>query len=250
MEKADKMLACKKGSKFYIAICDDKEILVRKLFNQLRYFLKESKVDWEIYSFTDPLMLLECSKPIQILFLGIDMPQMNGLKVAKKAAEKWDDVKIIFLTAYLEYVQNAFKVKTFRYLLKPFQKDEVKEALFEAIDVLLEKKFRLINIDGKLIQINISDIYYIESLGDETAIFREKDYIITNMTLRDWCQEDYTGFYRCNKNYIVNFSYVEQIKDTILLKNGKELSMAIRKKRLIKDAYYSFKREKARLVWE
>ena len=237
-------------SKVHIAICDDKDIIVKKLHAQIQCFLKDREFEWEIHPFTDPLKLLQFSKPIQILFLDIDMPQMNGLKVAKEVAGKWQDVKIIFLTAYSEYMQNAFKVKTFRYLLKSFQNEEVKEALFEALDVILEKNFKLIKVDGKIIQINISDIYYVESLGDESVIYRENDFIISKSTLKEWAKENYFGFYRGNKDYIVNFLHVEQIKDKVLLTNGKELSIAVRKKRLIKEAYYLFKRDKARILWE
>lgn len=246
----NEVLFLKKGDKLHIAICDDQEIFVKKLYKQLHYFMREKSIDYEIHPFISPVRLLEYSQPIHILFLDIDMPQMNGLKAAKEASEKWNDVKIIFLTAYFEYVQNAFKVKTFRYLLKPFKREEVREALFEAVDVLLERNFKLIKLQGKVLQIDIPDVYYIEALGDQTAIFREKDYIICNIPLKEWCEENYNGLYRCNKNYLVNFLHVDQIKDTVLLTNGSELSIAVRKRRLIKEAYYQFKKEKARILWE
>ncbi|MBD5106075.1 MAG: response regulator transcription factor [Lachnospiraceae bacterium] len=250
MEREYETLFPNKGDKLQIAICDDKEIIVRELYKQLHHLMRKSGIEFKVLPFISPVRLLECQESIHILFLDIDMPQMNGLLTAKKASEKWNDIKIIFLTAHIEYVQSAFKVKTFRYLLKPFKKEDIREALYEAMDVLLERNFKLIKVQDRVIQINIPEIYYIEALGDQSAVFRENDYIISNVTLKEWCTENYTDLYRCNKNYIVNFLHVDKIKDKVFLTNGKELPVAVRKRRQIKEAYYSYRKERARIIWE
>ncbi|MBD5544798.1 MAG: response regulator transcription factor [Lachnospiraceae bacterium] len=250
MEREYEILSTYKGDKLHVAVCDDKEMIVRGLYKQLHYFMEKRGIKYKILPFISPIRLLECQKSIHILFLDIDMPQMNGLLTAKKASEKWDDIKIIFLTAHMEYMQSAFKVKTFRYLLKPFKKEDIREALYEAMDVLLEKRFKLIKVHDMVIQINIPEIYYIEALGDQSAVFMENDYMISNVTLKEWCGENYPDLYRCNKSYIVNFLHVEKIKDKVFLTNGKELPVAVRKRRQIKEAYYSYRKEKARILWD
>lgn len=250
MRKEDEVFFRLKGNKLHIAVCDDQEVLVRELYGQLHHLMKKSNMEYEIFPFINPIRLLECEEQIHILFLDIDMPQMNGLNTAREATRKWPDVKIIFLTAYLEYVQNAFKVKTFRYLLKPFQVSEIREALFEALDVILENNFKLIKVQDQVIQIDIPEIYYIEALGDQSAIFKKENYIVCNVTLKEWCMNSYPGLYRCNRNYIINFLHVDLIRDKVHLTNGKELSVSVRKRRQIKEAYYLFKREKARILWE
>ncbi|MBD5464697.1 MAG: response regulator transcription factor [Lachnospiraceae bacterium] len=250
MEREYETLFQRKGDKLQIAICDDKEMIVKELYKQLHHLMRKSSIEFKILPFISPIRLLECPESIHILFLDIDMPQMNGLLAAKKASEKWNDIKIIFLTAHIEYVQSAFKVKTFRYLLKPFKMEDIREALYEAMDVLLERNFKLIKVQDKVIQINIPEIYYIEALGDQSAAFRENDYIISNVTLKEWCADNYPDLYRCNKNYIVNFLHVDKIKDKVFLTNGKELPVAVRKRRQIKEAYYSYREERARILWE
>ena len=250
MEREYETLFQRKGDKLQIAICDDKEMIVKELYKQLHHLMRKSSIEFKILPFISPIRLLECPESIHILFLDIDMPQMNGLLAAKKASEKWNDIKIIFLTAHIEYVQSAFKVKTFRYLLKTFKMEDIREALYEAMDVLLERNFKLIKVQDKVIQINIPEIYYIEALGDQSAAFRENDYIISNVTLKEWCADNYPDLYRCNKNYIVNFLHVDKIKDKVFLTNGKELPVAVRKRRQIKEAYYSYREERARILWE
>lgn len=250
MEREYETFFQRKGDKLQIAICDDKEMIVKELYKQLHHLMRKSSIEFKILPFISPIRLLECPESIHILFLDIDMPQMNGLLAAKKASEKWNDIKIIFLTAHIEYVQSAFKVKTFRYLLKPFKMEDIREALYEAMDVLLERNFKLIKVQDKVIQINIPEIYYIEALGDQSAAFRENDYIISNVTLKEWCADNYPDLYRCNKNYIVNFLHVDKIKDKVFLTNGKELPVAVRKRRQIKEAYYSYREERARILWE
>ena len=250
MDKEYEMLFLNKGNNLHIAICDDREIIVRRLYKRIHYLMDKKEIKYKLFPYINPIRLLECEEDIHILFLDIDMPQMNGLLAAKRASEKWNNVKIIFLTAHIEYVQNAFKVKTFRYLLKPFKKEDIAEALYEAMDVILEKNFKIVKFQDRVIQIDIPGIYYIESLGDQSAVFFEKEYIVTNVSLKEWVLGNYPGLYRCNKNYIVNFLHVDKIKDKVFLKNGKELSVAVRKRRLIKEAYYSYRKERARILWD
>ncbi|MBD5105652.1 MAG: hypothetical protein HDT41_01480 [Lachnospiraceae bacterium] len=48
----------------------------------------------------------------------------------------------------------------------------------------------------------------------------------------------------------MNFLHVDKIKDKVFLTNGKELPVAVRKRRQIKEAYYSYRKERARIIWE
>ncbi len=66
-------------------------------------------------------------RPIDIAFLDIEMPEMNGLELAERLMEVDPYIRIIFITAYNQYALEAFRAHAIGYLLKPLDSDEFKE---------------------------------------------------------------------------------------------------------------------------
>lgn len=62
---------------------------------------------------------------VQIAFLDIDMPEMNGLDVAKKIRELSPATAVIFTTGYPQFALDAFKTHAIGYLLKPIKKEAI-----------------------------------------------------------------------------------------------------------------------------
>ena len=57
------------------------------------------------------------------------MPDINGLNLSKIIRKIYPKVKIIFITAYKDYAIDAFEVKAFDYLLKPYSESRIKNLL-------------------------------------------------------------------------------------------------------------------------
>ncbi|MGC5326684.1 response regulator [Brevibacillus sp. SYSU BS000544] len=91
-------------------------------------------------TFTNPLEALACLPHLQpdVVFLDVEMPKMNGLELAQKINELFDQTKIIFTTAYKQYALDAFQVYAFDYILKP-----VTPAAIERVTNRLIKLHRL-----------------------------------------------------------------------------------------------------------
>jgi len=86
----------------------------------LCYFLKKHEVEIAA-AYTNPLLALnniEIDKP-DILFVDIEMPELNGLKLAQSIKSRLPDVIIVFITAFSEYAIESFQVHPMDYLLKP-----------------------------------------------------------------------------------------------------------------------------------
>ncbi|WP_353095067.1 response regulator [Tissierella praeacuta] len=88
-------------------------------------------------SYTNAIEALEKSKKIrpEVIFLDIEMGEINGLKIAELFMEQLDDVEIVFITAYSQYAVDAFEINAIDYLLKPIQK----KRLHKTIERLKEK---------------------------------------------------------------------------------------------------------------
>lgn len=82
-------------------------------------------------AYTDPLEMFDDASRLMpdLVFLDIEMPEMNGLQMAARLRELRDDLEIIFVTAYRQYALDAFRVNAIDYLLKPVEPDMLHRTL-------------------------------------------------------------------------------------------------------------------------
>lgn len=120
-----------------ILLVDDEELQLLRIVNTVKSVLK----DEELLSFSNPDKALEEAKKnrIDLAFLDIEMPHMNGIQLAKKLKAINPQTKVIFVTAYDNYALDAFKVHASGYVTKPVNVDKVKKEL-EALEGFIELK--------------------------------------------------------------------------------------------------------------
>ncbi|MCT4619256.1 MAG: response regulator [Marinisporobacter sp.] len=108
---------------------DDEYIALERLKRVL------NKIDYIelIDTFTEPERALEFFKntkeKIDLVFLDIEMPRINGLELAEKIIDQYIGTDIVFLTAYDQYALEAFRVHAISYLLKPIDVEEMNKQL-------------------------------------------------------------------------------------------------------------------------
>lgn len=100
------------------AVIVDDEIPVLHLLNMV--LRQTGQVDVSA-AFADPQEALERMSEIKpdVVFLDIEMPEMNGLELAGRLVEQNDDCMVVFVTGYNQYALEAFRVHALDYLLKP-----------------------------------------------------------------------------------------------------------------------------------
>ena len=191
---------------------------------ELKYFLneeKEIKLIEEFESPLDTLNFLEKNK-IDVVFLDINMPDMNGINLGKIISKIYPEVKIIFITAYKDYAVDAFEVKAFDYLLKPYSEERIRNLLkslvsTKTVDNILNRNTSLkkitINMDEKIYVLSLTDVDYIEANEKETLIFANKKRYVSKIKISKWEEmlEGY-NFYRCHRSYIVNLDKIVEIE--------------------------------------
>ena len=191
---------------------------------ELKYFLNEEneiKLIEEFESPLDTLNFLEKNK-IDVVFLDINMPDMNGINLGKIISKIYPEIKIIFITAYKDYAVDAFEVKAFDYLLKPYSEERIRNLLkslvsTKSVDNILNRNTSLkkitINMDEKIYVLSLSDVDYIEANEKETLIFANKKRYVSKIKISKWEEmlEGY-NFYRCHRSYIVNLDKIVEIE--------------------------------------
>jgi two-component system, LytTR family, response regulator len=185
--------------------------------------------------FTDPFeakKILETTN-IDILFLDIQMPDINGIEFSKIINKK--NTAVIFTTAFSEYAVEGFNVDAIDYLLKPIEYDRFLKSVYKAkeyIDYITNQEIQDGNIfvksDYQMAKVNLKEIIYIEGLDDYIKIYLPQKSILTLMTLKTISQKlPSKEFVRIHRSYIVPISKIENISKSKVKIGDKEIPIGI-----------------------
>ncbi|MBQ2901515.1 MAG: response regulator transcription factor [Agathobacter sp.] len=178
-----------------------------------------------------------------VVFMDIEMGEMDGFETVKRYKQNNSDAIIVFLTTHVELSRRGYMVNAFRYIDKKFIVDEVEEAL-SAIDELPKKDhvvvFHVVNMAE--MHIRAKDILFIETDKRNIIVHTmERDYI-SNRSLEEVEEElKDCGFYRCHKSYLVNLERVRKIDRLYAyFANGTKAMISTRKYTEMKEKYFEY----------
>ena len=106
---------------FRIAICDDESIFREQFKEILQKYMDERGRTYEIDTFSSGKEFIEQGIEMvkyKIVFLDINMEELDGIMTAKKIRENSRDMFIVFITAFINYTLEGYKVDAIRYILK------------------------------------------------------------------------------------------------------------------------------------
>ena len=180
---------------YQLAICDNELELHNEICKELEMAAVRCNAEIHVTAFTsgaECMEYLEKGNVVDVLFLDIDMPDMNGIEVARKIRE-WDGRQlIVFLTSHADYVFDTFEVQPFRFIRKTRMHMELFLALKAAIPILEHRKDRYLDLkteDGRE-QVNVHDIVYVEMLHRHMHYFlKDGREIVENKTIKKLLQE-------------------------------------------------------------
>ena len=127
-----------------ILLVDDEQLQLLRLENACKKVLPDA----DFFSYTNPVKAFEKNENnnIDLAFLDIEMPSINGIQLAKKLKKNNPKIKIIFVTAYSEYALDAFKVHASGYITKPVNENKIQEELNELGGVIELKPTKKLQI--------------------------------------------------------------------------------------------------------
>lgn len=125
------------------AVIVDDELAV---LNLLKMFLQKTGQVNVVEIFTDPCEALENMSNIKpdVVFLDIEMPEINGLELANNLMEQNDELMVVFVTGYNQYAVEAFQVNALDYILKPVNQNRIEKCISKL------NKFRFPRIEEKI----------------------------------------------------------------------------------------------------
>jgi two-component system, LytTR family, response regulator AlgR len=159
-----------------------------------------------------------------LVILDIQMPGLSGLELAEKIQTIKQPPAIIFATAWDQYAINAFEVNAVAYLLKPFSKDQLHQALSKAsrlnkiqLKAMIPSKNKtdtkcLVVTQGAIIEkIDLSDVYYFHSEDKYTVLYFTNGQRIIERSLRELEQEYSDSLLRIHRAYLVNKTRIMKV---------------------------------------
>lgn len=163
--------------------------------------------------------------PIDIFLLDIQLIDYKGTVLAKelRSMDQYRYTPMIFATALANEEINSYReIKCYSFLIKPYTKEEVKQAISEAIDYRnhFSKQTKTIRIEQKshIFEYDLKDIVYIESFRKKMVLHLQTGQneiyteVISGYTLKSMLElinDD--QFIQCHKSYLINKRYIVQI---------------------------------------
>ena len=180
--------------------------------SELRYLLGEVggvEVLAEAASVREAIEKMQ-SYPVDVLFLDVSMPEVNGIQFAEALQRLKNPPAVIFVTAYSEHALEGFKVNAVDYLVKPVETDRLQQAVNRAseyitLHVKASQSERIpVEKGGKKILMARDDYAYLQTDNDR--------YFSTVSLAQLEKRLDGHGFFRVHRGYLVNLSHVEEVE--------------------------------------
>lgn len=221
-----------------VAVCDDNKNFAGGLETLV---MREAEtigiqVETEVFFDGEPLRgELERGTRYDLMFLDIEMEQMNGIEVARSIRQMDKTVLLIYISGYEQYLKELFEVEPFRFLSKPVNIAQFRRYFRDAVRRIGEENaYYQFSFSKRLRKVAFRDIVYFESRNQVIHIFlsdgsEEQFYGKLNDVERE-IEEDRQCFLRIHQSFLVNYSYITRMdfSSVTLAVNGKsELKLKI-----------------------
>lgn len=209
--------------KIHCQIVDDEPLAI----NVIKKFLEQFQ-NTEVVSSCENAMdafAYISENPVDLLFLDINLPTLNGLDFLKSLKEP---PLVIITSAYRDYAVEGFELNVLDYLVKPISFQRFLKAMDKANTAIREKhainqplvnspegskSFIFLKVDKKMVKVYLDEILYIESLKDYVRIRTVYEDLVTHHNLNSMAKIlPSDSFIRIHKSYTISVDKVKSIE--------------------------------------
>lgn len=230
-----------------IAVCDDEVMWMEQTKKRLEQIYVS--LDLLVETFSSGKQLLERAKNVSfdLVILDIEMPEMDGLQVARSLRGMGLETEIVFLTSHVEYALKGYEVQALRYLTKPVDAEKLAEVIQYLLEKEKKKKKIVIQSEGETVSLSLSKILYLEVQNHDVLFVTENGMWKTRGKMGDY-EKDYEsyGFLRIHRGYLVNLAYVTRLKEReVYLTDGSRLPLSRTREKAVREALKTYVAEMA-----
>jgi DNA-binding LytR/AlgR family response regulator len=215
-------------SKIYNCLIVDDEPIARQIMRSYISKTQNLELIGECKNGVEAIDKINLNQNIDIVFLDINMPILNGISVVKNLSYL---PKIIFTTAYQEHAVESYELNTTDYLLKPFSIERFTQAINKAVDEILKEEILsrinnkplsllLIKSEGKTYPIKGDDIVYCVAMKNYTKIFLKNGIRLLPYIAISKFESDFknlsSDLIRVHRSYIINKKHLKSFSAQLL----------------------------------
>jgi DNA-binding LytR/AlgR family response regulator len=230
-----------------VAICDDDNNIINELEKILNQIVVSKGIYIDIDSFSDGSRLINYiginGQCYDIIFLDIEMNEMNGLQTAEKIRETDEFVYIIYITCHENYALEAFDVHPYQFILKPFDEIIIEKYFFSIYEKIISGEFFYNFKSHKdFYRVPLKDIIYFDS---KRRLINVHMYDGTIYTYYDKLNDvekklknSKLDFWRIHQSILVNTLYIRHKSfDSITLMDGEKYYISEDRRKHINELY-------------
>ena len=217
-----------------VAICDDDETMVSLIERTVSHHFRTHCIDCNVQTYQSSENLkydLQDGVCYHLFLLDIEMPDVDGMTLAKEIFDTAPAAKIIFITSHLEYAITAYEYSVFRYIPKTMIEEKLTTALedFYKLYRLERSEFYTVEIKNHVEQIPYRNILYILKDGKYAVFYlqngRTQHIRKTLSQISTEISQEY--FYFADRGCIVNLANVMGIDEKgILFQNQQHVTIS------------------------
>ncbi len=230
-----------------IAICDDEPQCRQQAVQAVHACTRSLDILTDVFENGNAFLQSFRKNPYDLVFLDIEMPEIDGISLARRLRELSRDVPIVFLTSHIEYALEGYEVNALRYLTKPIQSDKLHELLGYVMERMQEQRMLWLKTDGGEERVPVKDILCLEAQNQNILIrTADREYTV-RYNLGEYEKElSQDGFFRIHRGYLVSLRHVKSLgKHELTLSDGTVLPVSRTKEKPLKEALFQFIREEA-----
>ncbi|OZG65258.1 LytR/AlgR family response regulator transcription factor [Bifidobacterium eulemuris] len=211
-----------------VAIVEDDDAAADKLRACLDMFAQRTGNTFDVRRFVEPTSFLEGYKPSwDIVFMDIEMPNMDGLVAAHRLRELDGGTVLIFVTNMAQFAAKGYEVDALDYIIKPFSYADFERKIARAVKLCDSESDDSVIISqrGGSQRIRLRDVSYVEVRGHSLEFHTENGVVAGTGSLQEAeAKLKPHGFLRCGKPYLVNQRHIDAIKgNEVRLSDGGSL---------------------------
>lgn len=228
-----------------VAIVEDDKKYSDLLKGYICKYEKESGERFKVAVFTDGLKLLAdyCGGGFNIIFMDIELPQMDGLMTSRKLRQYDANASIIFVTNMAKYAVNGYEVDALDFMVKPVDYFNFTLKFDKAVKIQKKIATSSVMIKGEdgMIKLKASDLLYVESSQHFVVYHTEKEDYKIRASMKDTEKKlEGMNFVRCNNSFLVNLAAVDKVTSDAVEVGGVSLPVSRSKKQRFLDALAVF----------
>jgi len=216
-----------------VVFCDDNAEFATLLSSKVELLLKSSKNsnigNFNCRCFSDGTSLISYAKHdrVDVAFLDIDMPIIDGFNVAKELLKANKDSLLIFVSAYEQFVYDVFEFTPIAFIRKSHLDTELERVVSRIVSIIDDtNSWMVFNTTEGKVTLRIKDIVYISCIKNYC-------YIMMNDNSQYVCRETLgnienrlssQGFYRVHAAYIINLQHIQRIDRNISVVMGDDMT--------------------------